>query len=65
MYRESEQMIQKIKQERTVEVQKDVFDLAMKKISTQAEIEMIEIELKQIMEEYGKDIDLSEIGLEI
>jgi len=39
-------MIEKIKKERTVEVQKDVFDLAMKKISTQAEIEMIEIELK-------------------
>ena len=37
----------------------------MKKISTQAEIEMIEIELKQIMEEYGKDIDLNEIGLDI
>ena len=46
MYKDSEQMIEKIKQERTVEVQKDVFDLAMKKISTQAEIEMIEIELK-------------------
>ena len=46
-------------------MQKDVFDLAMKKISTQAEIEMIEIELKQIMEEYGKDIDLNEIGLDI
>jgi len=46
IYKDSEQMIEKIKKERTVEVQKDVFDLAMKKISTQAEIEMIEIELK-------------------
>ena len=65
LYQDSEQMIEKIKKERTVEVQKDVFDLAMKKISTQAEIEMIEIELKQIMDEYGKDVDLNEIGLEI
>ena len=65
MYQDSEQMIEKIKKERTVEVQKDVFDLAMKKISTQAEIEMIEIELKQIMDEYGKDVDLNEIGSDI
>ena len=39
-------MIERIKKERTIEVQKEVFDLAMKKISTQAEIEMIDYELK-------------------
>ena len=65
LYKDSDQMIQKIKQERTVEVQKEVFDLAMKKITTQSEIEMIEIELKRMMEEYGKEIDLNDIGLEV
>lgn len=58
-------MIQKIKQDRTVEVQKDVFDLAMKKITTQAEIEMLDIELKQLIEEFSDDINLEEIGLGI
>jgi len=58
-------MIQKIKQDRTVEVQKDVFDLAMKKITTQAEIEMLDIELKQLIEEFSDDINLEEIGLAI
>ena len=65
LYKDSDQMIQKIKQERTVEVQKEVFDLAMKKITTQSEIEMIEIELKRMMEEFGKEIDLNDIGLEV
>jgi hypothetical protein len=46
IYEGSRQMIDKIKEERTVEVQKDVFDLAMKKITTQAELEMLNIELK-------------------
>ena len=58
-------MIQKIKQDRTVEIQKDVFDLAMKKITTQAEIEMLDIELKQLIEEFSDDINLEEIGLAI
>jgi hypothetical protein len=34
IFNDSETMIKKIKEERTVEVQKDVFDLAMKKITT-------------------------------
>jgi hypothetical protein len=46
IYEETGHMISKIKDERTVEVEKDVFDLAMKKITTQAELEMINIELK-------------------
>ena len=46
IYKDSEIMIKKIKEERTIEVQKDVFDLAMKKITTQAEIEMLDSELK-------------------
>lgn len=58
-------MIERIKQERTIEVQKDIFDLAMKKISTQAEIEMIEYEQKQLMQKYGDLIDLKNIGIEI
>ena len=48
-----------------MEVQKDVFDLAMKKITTQSEIELIEIELKQMIEHYGKEINLNDIGLDI
>ena len=65
IYQDSEKMIAKIKQDRTVEVQKDVFDLAMKKITTQAEIEMLDIELKQLIEEFSDDINLEEIGLGI
>jgi len=65
IYQDSEKMIQKIKQDRTVEIQKDVFDLAMKKITTQAEIEMLDIELKQLIEEFSEDINLEEIGLAI
>ena len=65
IYQDSEKMISKIKQDRTVEVQKDVFDLAMKKITTQAEIEMLDIELKQLIEEFSDDINLEEIGLAI
>jgi hypothetical protein len=34
IYAGADKMIQKIKEERTVEVQKDIFDLAMKKITT-------------------------------
>lgn len=34
IYKDSEKMIEKIKQDRTVEIQKDVFDIAMKKITT-------------------------------
>ena len=48
-----------------MEVRKDVFDMAMKKITAQAEIEMLNIELKQIIEEYAQDIDLKESGLEV
>lgn len=55
--------IEKIKKERTVEVQKDAFDLAMKKISKQAELEMIEIELNQLYTKYGAGIDLEKLGL--
>ena len=64
IYEGSDQMIQKIKEERTVEVQKDIFDLAMKKITTQAELEMLNIELKTIIDAYGKDINLKKLGLE-
>ena len=65
IYADNKKMIEKIKQDRTVEVRKDVFDMAMKKITAQAEIEMLNIELKQIIEEYAQDIDLKEIGLEL
>lgn len=65
IYSDNKKMIEKIKQDRTVEVRKDVFDMAMKKITAQAEIEMLNIELKQIIEEYAQDIDLKEIGLEV
>ena len=65
IYADNKKMIEKIKQDRTVEVRKDVFDMAMKKITAQAEIEMLNIELKQIIEEYAQDIDLKEIGLEV
>ena len=34
IYKDSAIMINKIKQERTIEIQKDVFDIAMKKITT-------------------------------
>jgi len=37
----------------------------MKKITTQAEIEMLDIELKQLIEEFSDDINLEEIGLGI
>jgi len=63
IYEGSDQMIKKIKDERTVEVQKDIFDLAMKKIITQAELEMLNIELKQIIDAYAKDINLKKLGL--
>ena len=46
IYDGSKQLIDKIKNERSVEVQKDIFDLAMKKITTQAELEMLNIEVK-------------------
>ena len=46
LYKDTAQTIDKIKRERTVEVQRDVFDLAMKKIGKQAELDMIEIELR-------------------
>ena len=58
IYQDSEKMINKIKKDRTVEVQKDVFDIAMKKITTQAEIEMLDIELKQLIEHFSDDINL-------
>ena len=45
-YKNTAQTIERLKRERTVEVQKDVFDLAMKKISTQAELDMVDIELR-------------------
>ena len=64
IYEGSDKMIQKIKEERTVEVQKDIFDLAMKKITTQAELEMLNIELKTIIDAYGQDINLKKLGLE-
>ena len=65
IYQDSEKMINKIKQDRTVEIQKDVFDIAMKKITTQAEIEMLDIELKQLIEHFSEDINLEQIGLAI
>lgn len=46
IYEGSKTTIDKLKNERSVEVQKDIFDLAMKKITTQAELEMLNIELK-------------------
>ena len=46
MYKNSEKMIEKIKRERKIEIQKDVFDLAMLRISKQSEIEMVNIQLK-------------------
>ena len=36
----------------------------MKKITTQAELEMLNIELKTIIDAYGKDINLKKLGLE-
>ena len=64
IYKDSEIMIRKIKEERTVAVQKDVFDLAMKKITTQAEMEMLDHELKELTEHYAAEIDLNELGLD-
>ena len=64
IYEGSEQMLKKIAEERTVEVQKDIFDLAMKKITTQAELEMLNIELKQIINTYAKDINLKKLGFD-
>ena len=64
IYQDTADTIEKIKRERTVEVQQDVFDLAMKKIARQAEMNMIEIELKQIYEKFGGEIDLKSIGLD-
>ena len=37
----------------------------MKKITTQSEIELIELELRRMIEHYGKEIDLEDIGLEV
>lgn len=56
-------MIDKIKKERTIEVQKDVFDLAMLKISKKTEIEMLNIQMKQLMEEHAEDINWKQLGL--
>ena len=63
IYEGSKHTIDKIKGERQVEIQKDVFDLAMKKITTQAELEMLNIEIKQLIEAYAEDIDMKELGL--
>lgn len=57
IYKDSARMIDKIKRERTIEVQKDVFDLAMLKISKKTEIEMLNIQMKQLMEEHAEDIN--------
>ena len=62
-YHNAEETLKKIKKERTVEVQKDAFDLAMKKVSKKAELEMIDIELKQLYDKFGGEIDLKGIGL--
>ena len=37
--------------------------MAMKKISKQAELEMIEIELNQLYKKFGENIDLEKLGL--
>jgi len=37
----------------------------MKKITTQSEIELIEIELKRMMEQFAKEIDLTDLGLDV
>jgi len=39
-------MIEKIKRERKIEIQKDVFDLAMLRVSKQTEIEMLNLQMK-------------------
>lgn len=56
-------MIDKIKKERSIEVQKDVFELAMLKISKKTEIEMLNIQMKQLMEEYAEEINWKQLGL--
>lgn len=50
VYKDSAKMIEKIKRERAIEVQKDVFELAMLKVSKKTEIEMLNIQMKQLME---------------
>ena len=57
--------MEKIKEDRTIEVQKDVFEMAMRKISRKAEIEMIDLELGRLYDKFGKEIDFKTIGVEI
>lgn len=51
--------------ERRTVIQKDVFDLAMKKITAQAELEMISLELQQLIEKNSKDINFEALGLDL
>ena len=63
IYKDSARMIDKIKKERSIEVQKDVFEVAMLKISKKTEIKMLNIQMKQLMEEHAADINWKQLGL--
>ena len=58
-------MVAQIKKDRDTAIQKEVFDLAMKRITGLAEVEMVNIELKNIISKYGKEIDIKSIGLNL
>jgi hypothetical protein len=49
LYASSEKIVNKIKMERDTEIEKDLFDLAMKRITTEAELDIINIDFKNLL----------------
>ena len=50
LYAHSENIVNKIKIERDTEIEKDLFDLAMKRITTEAELDIINIDFKNLLQ---------------
>mmetsp|Transcript_4805 Transcript_4805/g.8239 ORF Transcript_4805/g.8239 Transcript_4805/m.8239 type:complete len:82 (+) Transcript_4805:1203-1448(+) len=65
IYAYSDKMVDQIRAQHDAKVHKELFDLAMRKVTVQAELEMINIELKQLIEERAGEVDLSSLGLDM
>lgn len=63
IYKNSSKMIDKIKRERKIEIQKDVFDLAMLRVSKTTELQMLNLQLKQMMQDYADDLDPKDLAI--
>lgn len=63
VFARTESMVEAVNQERTLELNKDVLDLAMRRVSVQTEAALVTGELNKLIEKYGKQLDLETLGL--